>query len=47
MKVKVRELKCNKCGHEWYPRSTDVRMCPKCKSVNWDKEKKEATGIRV
>jgi predicted Zn-ribbon and HTH transcriptional regulator len=35
--VKIPMLKCNKCGHEWVPRIKDVRVCPKCHSVKWDK----------
>jgi len=28
-----------RCGHEWLPRITEEkpRVCPKCKSPNWDK----------
>jgi predicted Zn-ribbon and HTH transcriptional regulator len=38
-----------RCGHEWLPRDKDEkpRVCPKCKSPNWDKpkqfERKSAT----
>jgi len=34
---------CNKCGHIWMGRlgATEYpRMCPNCKSLRWDKEKK-------
>jgi len=45
MRVKIRELICKQCGYKWIPRTSDVRMCPKCKSVNWDRFKeKEATN---
>lgn len=37
---RVTAYRC-RCGHEWVPRdlrSTErPRLCPKCKSVNWDK----------
>jgi len=28
-----------RCGHEWLPRNIEdkPRVCPKCKSPNWDK----------
>lgn len=39
MKVKIKTIKCKQCGHTWTPRSADVRMCPKCKSVRFDKER--------
>jgi len=28
-----------RCGHKWYPRwvGERPRVCPKCKSPNWDK----------
>jgi len=41
MKIKILKLKCKRCNHEWVPTQEDIRMCPKCKSVNWDKEKKD------
>ena len=40
MEVKLKELKCKRCGYIWVPRTKDVRQCPKCKSAYWDKEKK-------
>ena len=30
------KLECKKCGHRWIPRTTDVRICPRCKSARWD-----------
>lgn len=32
-------LKCKRCGHEWIPRVGDVRVCPKCKSAYWDRDR--------
>ena len=31
-----------RCGHEWLPREKEAkpRVCPKCKSANWDRPKK-------
>jgi predicted Zn-ribbon and HTH transcriptional regulator len=30
-----------RCGHEWFPREPEKpRVCPKCKSPNWDRPKK-------
>jgi predicted Zn-ribbon and HTH transcriptional regulator len=29
-----------RCGHEWLPRDAErPRVCPKCKSPNWDRPK--------
>lgn len=29
-------LKCNKCNHEWTPRSKNLpKICPKCKTGRW------------
>ncbi len=39
MKIEIRKIKCKRCGHEWYPRSPDVRKCPHCKSYYWDRKK--------
>jgi len=41
MKIKLPKLKCNQCEYEWTPRQTDVRRCPNCGSIRWDKPKKE------
>ena len=40
--VKLMVLGCRcRCGHEWIARDMDrPRVCPKCKSENWDKPKK-------
>ena len=36
----VNAYRC-RCGHEWVPMNIHQeempKMCPKCKSVNWDK----------
>ena len=38
-KFRVTAYRC-RCGHEWVPkdvRQTEApRVCPKCKSANWD-----------
>jgi Zn finger protein HypA/HybF involved in hydrogenase expression len=39
--VKEEKLKCERCGHIWKQRIKDVRICPSCKSLRWDKPKKE------
>jgi len=42
MKVKINKIKCKRCGYEWVPKQEEVRTCanPKCRSVYWDKERK-------
>lgn len=31
-----------RCGHEWLPREPEKpRVCPKCKSANWDRPRRE------
>lgn len=37
MKLQIKKVKCLRCAHEWYPRSPDVRRCPKCKSYYFDR----------
>jgi len=39
MKVRLKELECKQCGHQWIPRVGEVRMCPKCKSTYWDRDR--------
>ena len=40
MIIEVKSLKCKRCRHSWTPRQKEVRICPKCKSPYWDKDKK-------
>jgi hypothetical protein len=39
--VWIRGYRC-RCGHEWVNRGVTERprVCPKCKSANWDRPKK-------
>jgi predicted Zn-ribbon and HTH transcriptional regulator len=39
--VKLLGCRC-RCGHEWLSREKGEkpRVCPKCKSANWDQPKK-------
>jgi len=41
IKVFVQKLKCKRCGYEWIPRTEDVRRCPKCGTVYWDREREK------
>ncbi len=44
MKIKLKKLQCNNCGHIWTPRKEEVRICPKCHSLRWDKNNKEKSN---
>ena len=41
----VTAYRCLRCGHEWVPmnlhQKEQPRMCPRCKTVNWDRPRKE------
>jgi len=37
-------LSCCRCGHNWQPRQTEIRVCPKCKSPYWDRVKGGRNG---
>jgi len=37
--IQLKQLKCLRCDHEWVPRKEEVRICPKCKSPYWDRER--------
>ncbi len=32
---------CLRCTHQWVSKQKHPRVCPKCKSPYWDKEKKK------
>lgn len=34
--IKVRVLKCRRCGREWQPKAPMPKVCRFCKSPNWD-----------
>ena len=42
----MEKLQCKRCNHEWLPRVSYVKECPKCKSRIWDiiKNHKEISG---
>ena len=40
----LRELTCLRCDHMWFPRTPEPpKVCPKCKSPYWNKEKVRLT----
>ena len=39
MKIYIKKLSCKRCSYEWVPRIISVKVCPKCKSPYWDKER--------
>ena len=40
MQVTIPKLKCLRCGHKWWPRKEEVRLCPHCKSAYWNRPRK-------
>lgn len=46
MRVKIITLHCLRCDHRWVPTLSDIRMCPKCKSVHWNTLRKNRQGLR-
>lgn len=38
---KKEQLKCNKCGYKWTPKTENPAQCPKCSSRKWDKKTDE------
>lgn len=43
--ITVMGFRCDRCEHEWIPRDSenDPRVCPKCKSPNWNTPRKAAS----
>ena len=37
--VNLIKLVCKRCGWIWTPRGAEVRICPRCKSKLWEKER--------
>lgn len=41
------ELECKSCGYKWIPRlDRPPKVCPFCKSRNWNKEVKDVEHKR-
>lgn len=43
--ITVMGYRCNRCGHEWIPRSfnEEPSVCPSCKSPYWNRPKQNKT----
>lgn len=39
MEIQLQKLECKRCSYTWIPRKTEIRICPKCKSPYWDRDK--------
>lgn len=37
--MELHTLECQRCGHSWVPRKTEVLSCPNCKSRVWNQPK--------
>jgi len=40
MKIKIKKIRCLQCGHSWVPRKEEIKKCPRCQSMEFDKPKK-------
>ena len=47
-RIRVSAFRCEQCGHIWLPRNKAERpgLCPKCKSLRWDKPKREVRIVK-
>lgn len=36
MRIDLQPISCQRCGHTWFPRIADVKLCPKCRSARFD-----------
>lgn len=45
--ITVQGFRCRRCGHTWVPREAaqPPRVCPKCKSPYWDRERERKGGV--
>ena len=35
---------CKRCDYVWIPRKEDIKQCPRCKNIAWNKERKVREG---
>ena len=36
---------CKCCGGVWVPRKKDIKQCPRCKSLSWNKERQVKKNV--
>ena len=46
MNIDIRFVSCKRCGYDWAPRKIDVRLCPKCQSPYWDRERTQFPAMK-
>ena len=46
MQIKLPTITCMRCSWTWTPRKTDVRACPKCKSIYFDRPRTAREKIK-
>ena len=46
LKLSIPKLRCMRCGYRWTPRQSVIRMCPDCKSTNWQTKRTDRRGLR-
>ena len=34
--MEILKINCQRCEHEWVPRKSEIKVCPKCKSPYWN-----------
>lgn len=39
MAFRLPTLTCKRCVHTWVPRQAVIKLCPRCKSLLWNKAK--------
>ena len=40
------KCRCVRCGHEWESVVEKPRVCPRCKSYEFDKPRKRGKGVK-
>jgi uncharacterized OB-fold protein len=46
MHITLIRLHCKRCGHRWVPTQPIIKICPKCKSANWETKRTNRQGLR-
>ena len=44
--MKLPRYHCQRCGHEWVPRTDQPPLCPHCKSPYWNRPRPVATATK-
>jgi predicted Zn-ribbon and HTH transcriptional regulator len=44
--TKLKQLKCQRCEHEWIARIDSPKVCPNCRSPYWNTPRRQVKSLK-